>query len=339
MTVVVSATDPSGATAWGAVNITVINAAPVYVGRVYDQQTSQDATGTLSFGVPGFEDPDGDPVRLTAVLQGTTSLPPWIHFDAASARFSVDGSGAPADSYVLVVTGEDSTGARNSVTMKLDVQARAVVPSSGSQTLQQMAQYGTPVLFSTLLLLLAGAAFTWRHRRIQRTTGRVRAWSATVLRRAAAAGLLTLDFRTEPVSFLSVQRAHSHFLSCASQEVVGESLEAALRPLEQAAYAFYGAIPGADADSMEQAFLAFPVKRVCRALVGRVFVSVFGLRDATRVVGCTLAAARALHRYLQLILTVYAGRGFRLAPQLKQALFRCVSVRSHASCNLWVSMR
>ncbi len=129
VTAVVVATDPFGATATGTVIITVVNAALVYLGRVYDQQTSQDATGALSFGVAGFEDPDGDPVRLTAVLQGMDRMPPWLHFDAATARFSVDGSGAPAGSYFLVVTGEDATGARSSVTVKLDVQARAVVPS------------------------------------------------------------------------------------------------------------------------------------------------------------------------------------------------------------------
>ena len=63
---------------------------------------AQDAVSPLSFAVAGFEDPDGDTVRLSARLLDGSTLPPWLHFDAATAWFDVDGSNAPAGSYFVV---------------------------------------------------------------------------------------------------------------------------------------------------------------------------------------------------------------------------------------------
>jgi hypothetical protein len=252
-------------------------------------------------------------------MLGQPKLPPWIDFDAASARFSVDSSKAPAGSYFLTVTGADGSGVNSSVTVKLDVQARAVVPVAGSHQLKQLAQYGAPVLLSVALLLLAAAAFAWRHRRIKRTSARVKVWAATVLSRsnAGSPGRQPLDGHS--VDFSIVQRLHAEFLKCACREVECASLEEALQPLEWAALQFYGgSCPSG------YAFTTLPVKTVCRVLLNMIRVDVFEDVGSGGVAGtqAALSNARALHRYLRLVLAVHAGRGCRLSPQLKQAVTR-----------------
>jgi hypothetical protein len=321
VTVVVSASDRFGGAVTANVTITVVNAAPVYVGRVYDQQTSQDASGPLSFTVPGFEDPDGDPVLLSAVQAGKTALPSWVQFDASSARFSVHGTRAPPGSYFLTVTGTDPGGINSSVTFKLDVQARAVIPSGKSQTLQQLAQYGAPVLLSSVLVLLSGAAVAWRHRRVQSTSARVRAWSARVLREAS----VTSGGLAGATEFLAMQRLHARFYDSVCHQVACADLCEALEPFQVAAMQLYGGPSAA-----QQALVtALPVKAMCRALLNSIRGSLF---EAVGAAGANagglpptcLDAARVLHRYLRILLAVHASRGCKLSPALKQTLFRYV---------------
>jgi hypothetical protein len=317
VTVVATASDPFGGVVQGAVAITVVNAPPVYTERVFDQQVSQDADAPLSFRVPGFADPDGDAVQLSAVLQGTTGLPSWIRFDGASARFVVDGSAAPAGSYFVVVTGTDSAGLRNSVTMKVDVQASAATPTSSSdKTLEHLAQYGTPVLLSAGLLLLSAGAVLGRHRRIVHTSVRVQAWSRVVL--GAAEGKAGPS--VGPAGFALLHVLHAHFVACAENRVAGASLADALDSLEQSAWVHFSApVPPSDA------FTLLPVKRAVRSLVRSIRVGLFekgSSGSAGPASAAVLPACRALHRYLRLVLAVHAGLGWRLSPALKQRLFR-----------------
>jgi hypothetical protein len=314
VTAVVTAADAFGGVARGTVSISVANSPPVYQDRVYDQQVSRDADAPLSFAVQGFDDPDGEPVRLTAALQGTTGLPPWIRFNPTTARFVVDGSTAPPGSYFVVVTGQDTAGLSTSVTMKVDVLASAVPPqSSGSEALQRLANYGTPVLLSALLLLLSASAVAGRHRRITHTSARVQAWSRAVL--AAAEGCAGGH-----VDFVTLDMLHAQFVACAELRAKGVGLEDALGPLEQAAWAHFGApVPPMDA------FTMLPVKRAVRALVRGIRVRLFE-KGSTGAPGAASAAVlpmgRALHRYLRLVLAVHAGLGWKLSPALKRKLFR-----------------
>ncbi|MDR6821138.1 T1SS-143 domain-containing protein, partial [Neorhizobium sp. 2083] len=104
------------------INITGTNDAPVLNGTIADQVIAED--NALSFTVPGgtFSDVDSASLTYTATLaDGTTALPGWLHFDAATMTFSgtpdlnwngaidvkvtaSDGSLSVSDTFTLTVT-------------------------------------------------------------------------------------------------------------------------------------------------------------------------------------------------------------------------------------------
>ncbi|CDN49613.1 DUF5801 repeats-in-toxin domain-containing protein [Neorhizobium galegae] len=104
------------------INITGTNDAPVLNGTIADQVIAED--NALSFTVPGgtFSDVDSPSLTYTATLaDGTSALPGWLHFDAATMTFSgtpdlnwngaidvkvtaSDGSLSVSDTFTLTVT-------------------------------------------------------------------------------------------------------------------------------------------------------------------------------------------------------------------------------------------
>jgi VCBS repeat-containing protein len=114
LTIRVTATDTSGATATQDFTVTVINTndGPVASATIVDQSTNEDAA--FSFTVPpaSFTDVDvGDTLTLSAALADGSSLPAWLSFDPATQTFS----GTPLNDDVGVltirVTATDTAGA------------------------------------------------------------------------------------------------------------------------------------------------------------------------------------------------------------------------------------
>lgn len=60
--------------------------------------------------IPAFTDVEGDTLSYTAKLANGANLPVWLHFDAATGRFSGMPVNADAGSYVIAVTADDGQG-------------------------------------------------------------------------------------------------------------------------------------------------------------------------------------------------------------------------------------
>jgi hypothetical protein len=127
--VIVTASD-GGASVSDRFDITVgaaaPNAPPVVAQPLADQAGT--AADPLGFVLPAeaFTDPDGDPLTLTATLEGGAPLPGWLDFDAATGTFSgtppagfegtlqievtaSDGDFGVADVFALSITDPDPT--------------------------------------------------------------------------------------------------------------------------------------------------------------------------------------------------------------------------------------
>jgi Ca2+-binding RTX toxin-like protein len=125
LALVVSATDPAGASASASftLNVTAVNDAPVLAQAIGTQTVLEDAAWSFTVPAGSFVDVDGDALTYTASQANGSALPSWISFNAATRTFT----GTPPTNYsgslMLVVTATDPGGASASASFGLNVTA------------------------------------------------------------------------------------------------------------------------------------------------------------------------------------------------------------------------
>jgi len=110
----VSATDTSNATAYGDFTLTVANAndAPLLAQPIGDRGLA--AGGSARFQLPSatFTDPDiGDTLRYAASLADGTALPSWLTFDDRTLAFTATPGADQTGVFIVRVTATDGGGA------------------------------------------------------------------------------------------------------------------------------------------------------------------------------------------------------------------------------------
>ena len=142
ITVNVTATDGSGATATGRFTLTVANEndAPV-AGAIAAQMAMQDQAFSFTLPPGTFTDIDaGDSLALTARLGSGAALPAWLHFDAATATFSGTPANGDVGALTVNVTATDASGATAASSFTLTVANVNDAPVAGLIAAQAAAQ-------------------------------------------------------------------------------------------------------------------------------------------------------------------------------------------------------
>jgi YD repeat-containing protein len=122
-TVRLLATDGSGASASADFNVQVLNVndAPLAAQGLASQTTLTGQPWTYAVASNTFFDPDaGDVLTLSAQADGST-LPSWLHFDAATRTFSGTPGSADAGAILITVVATDSAGASTSQSFNLGI--------------------------------------------------------------------------------------------------------------------------------------------------------------------------------------------------------------------------
>eukprot|EP00727_Mastigamoeba_balamuthi_P005860 m51a1_g1894 hypothetical protein (1696) ;mRNA; f:745779-755517 len=124
--VTVTATDPYGATAACEFRLALANSPPEVRAPIGGQlrccATAAGSEYSFVLAEGTFADPNGDPLALSASLQGGAPLPQWLAFDGARRLFSGTAPGAGALLHVTV-TATDAAGAAARDTFALAVVA------------------------------------------------------------------------------------------------------------------------------------------------------------------------------------------------------------------------
>ncbi|HEX7112531.1 MAG TPA: putative Ig domain-containing protein, partial [Mizugakiibacter sp.] len=144
-TIVVTATDPSGANASAGFKITTANAAPT-VANAIPNQTAQPSQA-FSYTVPAntFNDANNDPLTYSASLSNGSALPSWLTFNASTRTFS--GTGTAAGSWTIKVSATDTSGLTASTTFVITVPQ---VAPQYNNTLANQTAYGSQAFSYTL---------------------------------------------------------------------------------------------------------------------------------------------------------------------------------------------
>jgi len=108
ISVKVTASDPSGATAFDIFDITVINVhndGPLVANPIPDQNATEDQPFSFTFASNTFVDPDpgSSPPTYTAQLVGGGALPAWLTFDSATRSFSGTPTNGDTDVSIEVI--------------------------------------------------------------------------------------------------------------------------------------------------------------------------------------------------------------------------------------------
>ena len=114
LTIRVTATDTSGATATQDFHVTVINTndGPVVSVTIADQSTNEDAGFNFTVAPNSFSDVDvGDTLTLSATLADGSSLPAWLSFDPGTQTFSGTPLNDDVGALTIRVTATDTSGA------------------------------------------------------------------------------------------------------------------------------------------------------------------------------------------------------------------------------------
>ncbi len=114
LTIRVTATDTSGATATQDFQVTVINTndGPVASATIADQSTNEDAGFSFTVAANSFSDVDvGDTLTLSATLADGSPLPAWLSFDPATQTFSGTPLNDDVGALTIRVTATDTAGA------------------------------------------------------------------------------------------------------------------------------------------------------------------------------------------------------------------------------------
>ena len=114
LTIRVTATDTSGASATQDFHVTVNNTndGPVASATIADQSTNEDAGFSFTVAPNSFSDVDvGDTLTLSATLADGSPLPAWLSFDPATHTFSGTPLNDDVGSLTIRVTATDTAGA------------------------------------------------------------------------------------------------------------------------------------------------------------------------------------------------------------------------------------
>ncbi|MEQ1519927.1 MAG: cadherin domain-containing protein, partial [Aestuariivirga sp.] len=114
LTIRVTATDTSGATATQDFQVTVNNTndGPVASVQIADQSTAEDAGFSFTVAPTSFTDVDvGDTLTLSATLADGSPLPAWISFNPATQTFSGTPANGDVGDLTIRVTATDTSGA------------------------------------------------------------------------------------------------------------------------------------------------------------------------------------------------------------------------------------
>ncbi len=114
LTIRVTATDTSGASATQDFHVTVNNTndGPVASAAIADQSTNEDAGFSFTVAANSFTDVDvGDTLTLSATLADGSPLPAWLSFDPATQTFSGTPLNGDVGSLTIRVTATDTAGA------------------------------------------------------------------------------------------------------------------------------------------------------------------------------------------------------------------------------------
>ena len=124
LTVVVTATDASGAKVASAfdLNITNVNDAPIVGASIQTQSAVEDQAFVFSIPVGSFVDPDTtDVLSYSATLADGDALPPWLTFDSTSHTFFGTPDNANVGDIAVLVMATDTSGVSASSTFVLQV--------------------------------------------------------------------------------------------------------------------------------------------------------------------------------------------------------------------------
>jgi len=97
------------------------NSAPVVANPIVDQAATQDLLFEFTIPEDTFLDADADELSYSAILQGGSSLPGWLGFDAGSHAFSGTPSAADVHDLQIKVTVDDGQGGEVSDVFQLSV--------------------------------------------------------------------------------------------------------------------------------------------------------------------------------------------------------------------------
>ncbi|MEO9871495.1 putative Ig domain-containing protein [Ekhidna sp.] len=120
LTVKVTATDPEGLSISDAFDI-VINGAPIVANSLANQITLEQQLFEFIVPTNTFEDPEGETLTLTALLEDDSPLPAWLSFDGGTQTFSGTPANTDIGTLAIKVTATDSEGLSGSDTFNLIV--------------------------------------------------------------------------------------------------------------------------------------------------------------------------------------------------------------------------
>lgn len=121
----VTATDPSGASATQGFDLQVanVNGAPVVAAPLPVQTAQEGRVFSYVIAIDAFSDPDGDALSLNVTRADGSALPAWLTFDPATSTLSGKPGQTDVGSLSLRVTASDGHGANASQALQLSVSA------------------------------------------------------------------------------------------------------------------------------------------------------------------------------------------------------------------------
>jgi len=140
----VTATDLSGASASQTFNLTVANAndTPVLANAIADQAGAEGSSFNFTVPANTFSDVDvGDSLTLSATLADGSALPAWLTFDAATRTFSGNPGDGAAGVYTVRVSATDIAGASTSDDFVLSIADTIATVQNGNSSNNTL--YGT----------------------------------------------------------------------------------------------------------------------------------------------------------------------------------------------------
>ncbi|MFV0294988.1 MAG: putative Ig domain-containing protein [Hyphomicrobiaceae bacterium] len=146
--VIVQGMDSLGAAAFHSFHVTVRNTndTPEVGATVADYQATEDEPFAFTVPQDAFHDIDvGDVLTLSATQADGSTLPSWLHFDAATRTFSGTPDNAAVGALSLKLTATDSAGAQASQTFGMTVANVNDAPEVGVLLANQSTHAGTAV--------------------------------------------------------------------------------------------------------------------------------------------------------------------------------------------------
>ena len=151
ISVIVTATDLSGATAADTFDLTItnVNDAPVVTVAIPDASTNEDAPFSYDASA-NFDDVDlGDVLSYSATLANGDPLPAWLSIDPVTGQISGTPANGDVGAYSIIVTATDLAGATASDTFDLTVanvnDAPVVTVTIADQTTDEDAAFSLDV--------------------------------------------------------------------------------------------------------------------------------------------------------------------------------------------------